>query len=209
MPDNSEALDFWAPVIRHETRDDGSILVWQEEELGPYPRCMTEKFLHWAEQAPERSWIVERGPDGAWQHMSYGEAAGKIRAIGSALLARGLSPERPLLILSGNSVRHAIMALAAQHVGVPSAALAPAYALAKGDLGKLIDVAGQLTPGMIFAEDATPFARAITEVFAADIPVVGVSGSLPDRDLLRFDDLAATAPTDEMQAAHEAIGPDT
>ena len=209
MPDTSEVRDFWAPVIRSETREDGSILVWQEEELGSYPRCMTEKFLHWADVAPDRSWMVERGADGAWEHMTYGAAAEKIRAIGSALLAMGLSAENPLLILSGNSVRHAIMALAAQHVGVPSAALAPAYALAKGDLGKLIDVAAQLTPGMIYAEDATPFGRAINEVFAPEIPVVCATGSLSDREVLSFDGLAATAPSEAMQTAYEGLGPDT
>ncbi|MGI3166978.1 feruloyl-CoA synthase [Pseudooceanicola sp. 200-1SW] len=210
MSDTSRAQDFWAPVIRHETREDGSILVWQEEELGSYPRCMTERFMHWAEVAPDRDWIVERGgEDDAWQPMTYGEAAQKIRAIGSALLAMGLSPERPLLILSGNSVRHAIMALAAQHVGVPSAALAPAYALAKGDLGKLMDVAAQLTPGMVYAEDATPFGRAIHEVFDASVPVVCVSGQLKDRAVLHFDDLAATAPSAEMEAAFAALDADT
>ena len=210
MSDTSRAQDFWAPVIRHETREDGSILVWQEEELGSYPRCMTEKFMHWAEVAPDRDWIVERGgEDDAWQPMTYGEAAQKIRAIGSALLAMGLSPERPLLILSGNSVRHAIMALAAQHVGVPSAALAPAYSLAKGDLGKLMDVAAQLTPGMVYAEDATPFGRAIHEVFDASVPVVCVSGQLKDRAVLHFDDLAATAPSAEMEAAFAALDADT
>ena len=209
MSETSRAQDFWAPVIRHETRGDGSILVWQEEELGAYPRCMTERFLHWAEVAPDRSWMVQRDAADVWQHTTYAQAAAQIRAVGSALLDLGLSPDRPLLILSGNSTTHAIMALAAQHVGVPSAALAPAYSLAKGDLGKLVDVAAQLTPGLVFAEDVAPFTRAIAEVFAPDVPVACVTGQLKDREVLRFDSLVATAPSARMEAAFAALTGDT
>jgi feruloyl-CoA synthase len=153
--------------------------------------------------------MAERGADRRWRETSYGEAAARIRAIGTALLARGLSPERPLLILSGNSTAHALMALGAQHVGVPSAALAPAYALTGGDYLKLRDIASQLTPGLIFADDATPFAPAIQAVFGADVPVVSLKGAVPGRETIDFDDLAATPPTAAMDEAHTGVGPDT
>ncbi|XDA96972.1 feruloyl-CoA synthase [Sulfitobacter sp. LCG007] len=209
MTEANESPELWDPVVCSERRADGSILVWTEEPLGPYPRCITERFMEWAAEAPERVWIAQRDPEGRLVELAYGEAAAQIRAIGSALVSRGLSAERPLLILSGNSIAHALLALGAQHVGVPSAALAAAYSKAGGDYTKLRDVARQLTPGMIFAEDADAFAPAIMAVFGADVPLVTLRGDCPGRETLAFADIAATSPTPEMEAAHAAIGPDT
>ena len=203
------SVALWSPSVRHEKRPDGTVLVWQDEALGPYPRTMTDRFMEWAEADPDRVWMAERGPDGEWQRTTYGEGARKIRSIGTAIVSAGLSPERPLLILSGNSVAHALMALGAQHVGVPSAALAPAYALTGGDYSKLHDVAAQLTPGMIFADNAERFAPAIQAVFDEDIPVISVTGSAPGCRTLSFDAFCSTAHSAEMEAARGAITGDS
>jgi feruloyl-CoA synthase len=170
---------------------------------------MTERFMEWAAADPDRVWMAERGTDGGWRHTTYGEGASKIRSIGSAIVSAGLSLERPLLILSGNSVAHALMALATQHVGVPSAALAPAYALTGGDYAKLRDVAAQLTPGMIFADDVERFAPAVEAVFDKDIPVVSITGHVPGRTMLSFDALCGTVHSAQMEAAHRAITGDS
>ena len=200
---------FWTPSVRSETQDDGSILVWQEDALGAYPRCITERFLHWADAAPDRVWMAERDGAGAWQRTSYAEGGRAIRAIGSALVARGLGERTPVLILSGNSVAHGLMALGAQHVGVPSAALAPAYALSGGDYGKLRGVADQISPGLIFCDDADRFAPAIRAVWDERVPVVCLRGAVEGAETLSFETLAGTAPSAEMEAAHAAVGPDT
>lgn len=159
------------PAVRlhSETRADGSILNRQEAVLAAYPRCMTERFLQWAEVDPDCLWMAERGEDGEWVRVTYGQGAAAIRSIGTALLAEGLSVERPLLILSGNSLAHALMAFGAQHVGSPSAALTPAYALSGEDRGKLASVAEKLTPGMIFADHATKYLPAMDAVFGPDV----------------------------------------
>lgn len=209
MVDLPTDVALWQPSVRSETRADGSILVWQAEPLGPYPRTITERFMEWAGRVPDRVYMAERGPDRAWRSVTYGEAAAKIRAIGSALLARGLTPERPLLILSGNSIAHALMALGAQHVGIPSAALAPAYALAGGEYLKLRDIERQLTPGIIFADDAAPYADAIAAVFDPAVPVVALAGAVPGREMIAFEAMAATPPSPAMEAAQAAVGPET
>jgi feruloyl-CoA synthase len=200
---------LWTPSVRSETRPDGSVLVWQEEPLRPWPRCISARFMDWAGRVPDRVWMAERGEGGAWRETTYATGARAIAGIGSALLARRLSAERPVLILSGNSTAHALMALGAQHVGVPSAALAPAYALTGGDHAKLRDVAAQLSPGLIFADDAARFAPAIDAVFPPDIPVVALRGEVPGRDTIPFAALAGTAPAPDMEAAHAAVGPQT
>ena len=209
MAGTTETPELWDPDIRGETRADGSILVWNGEPLGDFPRCITARFMEWADAAPDRVWMAERGAAREMVEVTYSAAARRIRSIGSALVARGLSPERPLLILSGNSVAHALMALGAQHVGVPSAALAPAYARSGGDYMKLRDVVAQLTPGLVFADDASAFAPAIEAVFDADVPVVSLRGEVPGRESIAFGDLAATEPSAGMEAAHAAVGPDT
>ncbi|PQO24752.1 feruloyl-CoA synthase [Rhodobacteraceae bacterium WD3A24] len=200
---------LWNPTVRMEERPDGAILIWQEDPLGAYPDRLNERLLHWAEAAPDRVWMARRGEDGDWRKVTYAEAAARVQAIGQALLDRGLSPERPLVILSANSIAHALMALGAQHVGVPSAAIAPAYSLQSEDYGKLRDIAGQLSPGMIFAEEAAAFAPAIDAVFGPDVPVVSVAGRVEGRETLSFDTLCRTPVTEAVQKAFAATGPDT
>jgi len=192
-----------------EARPDGTILVRQKAAMGDYPRCMTERFLHWADLDPSRLWMAERGADGEWQRVTYGQGAAAIRAIGSALLTHGLSVERPLLILSGNSLAHAMMALGAQHVGIPSAALSPAYALSGEDRAKLGQVVEQLTPGMVFADHAARFLPAIDAVLGADVPLVCLSGGTTSRSVIPFDTLLDTPPSAAAEVAHAAVGPDT
>jgi feruloyl-CoA synthase len=195
--------------LSSEVRPDGSILIRQDAALQGWPRCMTERFMHWANIDPDRLWMAERGADGAWVRMTYGQGAKAIRATGAALLEQGLSAERPLLIMSGNSLPHAVMALGAQHVGIPSAALSPAYALSGDDRGKLLQVVAQLTPGMVFADHATPFLPAIDAVMASDVALASLTGVSAHRRSLTYESLLATAPTAAVDAAHAAVGPET
>lgn len=196
-----------AAILESETRPDGSVLIRQTAELPQWPRCMTDRFLHWAQVDPDRLWMAERDAQGEWVRVSYGEGARAIRAIGSALLEQGLSVDRPLLILSGNSLSHALMALGAQHVGIPSAALSPAYA--GEDRGKLSQVVAQLTPGMVFADHAAKFLPAIEAVLARDVVLVSETGRSETRLSLAYQDLLQTAPSAAMQAAYDAVAPDT
>ena len=96
--ENSEKSDLWEPVIQSETRPDGSILVWNEEPLDRYPRCMTERFMHWAETVPERVWMAERGPAREMIEITYGEAAKQIRQlaaeVGLAVEIKGAKKRR-------------------------------------------------------------------------------------------------------------------
>ena len=210
MTDSSmRPVRLWDPEIAWEERPDGAVLVWQRAPLGDYPARMSDRIMHWAAAAPDRTWMAERGDDGAWQGVSYARLAQDVQAIGQGLLDLGLSPERPLLILSGNSVGHALMALGAQHAGIPSAAIAPAYSQGDASQGgealtKLRAVRDQITPGAVYAEDAGPFAGALGTVLAG-LPVIGRRGAVD----LTLEALRATTPGDRIAAAHAATGPDT
>lgn len=198
------AVRLWQPRIEWEARPDGAILVRQADPLGPWPARMSDRIDHWAAVDPDRLWMAERAGEG-WAGVTYGALAGHVRAIGQALLGLGLSVERPLAILSGNSVGHALVALGAQFAGIPSAAIAPAYATSAGALGKLAAVRDQITPGAVYVEQTGPFARALAEVFPG-LPVLGRRG--PGLTL-EWEALLATTPGPEVAAAHAATGPDT
>src|SRR5512134_3795542 len=100
-------------------RDDGAVFLRSPHVLGPYPRNLTERLERWAREAPARAFAAQRDPAGGWRTLSYAEAHARVRRIGVALLARGLSAERPVAVLSENSLEHLLLTLAALHVGVP------------------------------------------------------------------------------------------
>jgi feruloyl-CoA synthase len=198
-------VKLWDPAVQWERRGDGAVLVWQEGALNPYPARMSERIEHWAREAPDRTWMAERGADGEWIRVSYAELLRRVRAVGQVLLDLGLSQDRPLAILSGNSIAHAVAALGAQYVGVPSAAIAPAYATVGAGYEKLTAVRDQITPGAVFAEDAARFAPAMEAVFPG-LPRLGVRGPGLAMDWQAVLDTAPTAAVDEANAA---TGPET
>ncbi|MBI3376576.1 MAG: feruloyl-CoA synthase [Betaproteobacteria bacterium] len=177
----------------------GHTLLRSAAPLGAYPDRLTERLLKWASEAPERTFIARRDASGAWRRISYREALANARALGQALLERGLSAERPLVILSENDLEHAVLALAALHVGVPYVAVSPAYSLVSQDLGKLHYILQLLTPGLVYASDGARYARAIAAVSSEVELAVGATP---------FAQLAATRPSASVEAAHAAIRPD-
>jgi feruloyl-CoA synthase len=194
-----------------ETRADGSVLVRSAEALGPYPERITDCLLHWAEAAPGRTLIAKREASlgGEWRRVSYAQALAAARSIAQALLEHGLSPERPVAILSDNDIEHLLLGLGAMLAGVPFAPISPAYSILSQDHGKLRHILGMLTPGLVFASDGPVFARAIDATVPADTPVVLTRGHVDGRETLGFDRLLATVATPAVDAAHAKVGPDT
>ena len=197
---------------RFETRPNGATYVTSTEPLGPYPKRLTDRLLHWAEVAPDRTLVAKRtsaAEGGDWRRVSYAEALTSARAIAQFLLDRDLSAERPVVILSDNDIEHLLLALGAMLAGVPYAAISPAYSLVSQDFGKLRHILGLLTPGLVFAADGAAYAKAIGATVAADLPVVLTGGGIDGRDTIAFADLLAAEPTEAVDRAHAAVGPDT
>jgi feruloyl-CoA synthase len=194
--------------IRVETRGDGSILVRCPQPLGPYPARLTERLEHWAAAAPHRVFIAQRaGYD--WRCVTYAEALAAVRALGQALLDRRLSSERPIAILSGNDIEHALLGLAALHVGVPYAPISVAYSQLSADFGKLRYIIDLLTPGLVFAASGSRFAAAIRAVVPDDTEIAVTEDPIDGRRVTAFADLAATTPTEAVDVAAAAVGADT
>jgi feruloyl-CoA synthase len=199
-----------APDCAVEQRPDDTLLVRARAPLGPYPDRITERLIHWAERTPDRVFMADRDPaSGAWRKVTYAEALVKVRAIGTALLERNLSAERPIMILSGNDIEHALLGLAAVHVGIPHAPISPAYSLVSTDFEKLRRIVRLLTPGLVFGGDGAAFARAIDATVPDDVEVAVARNPLSQRRTTSFAELAATAPTEAVDAAFARTGPDT
>jgi feruloyl-CoA synthase len=126
-PDN-----FWTPEFVYETRADGTVLMHQKGALPDHPALLADYLDHWADMTPDRTWLARReagGGDattGDWRRISYGHARDMARRIGAGLLALGLGPDRPLLILSENGLEHALLGAACLYVGIPYAPVSPA-----------------------------------------------------------------------------------
>jgi feruloyl-CoA synthase len=191
-------VDLGPLAIEAEHRSDGTILARSPFPLRAYAESVTARLDQWAEVAPQRSFLAERDETGGWRHLSYAEARACARAIGKALLARGLNAERPLVILSGNSIAHAQLALAALYVGIPYAPVSPAYSLATQDFSRLNRLIALLTPGLVFAEGGDAFAPAIRACGAEATEVVSDLSSL-----------STTTPGPCIDAAHAKITGDT
>ena len=192
-------------VVR-EDRPDGSILLRSRVPLGPVVRN-TGAWLHrWAQEAPDRVFLAERSGQG-WREVRYADTLGQVRSLASSLLGRGLGPETPIVIMSGNSVDHGLLALAAQYVGVPLVPLAEQYSLVADAYPRLQYAVETVRPKMIFADDGAAYGAALALPFLDGVEKVlarnGSGGATTFSDLLRGDGSA------NVDGAYRAVGPDT
>ncbi len=200
-------ISFSHPTVAIDRRADGTIYLRPLQPLGDYPQRITDLLYHWAEAAPDRVFMAERRGTG-WRTLSYAEMLKGARAIASALIERGLSPERPVALLSGNAVNHALMAFGALLSGVPYCPISPAYSLISRDYGKLAYLMKLLTPGLVFADDATLFAAALRANVPQQTEIVADRGEVEGRAVTRLGDLLATPEHPRLDEVHAAIGPD-
>ncbi|MFK4644252.1 feruloyl-CoA synthase [Bradyrhizobium ottawaense] len=200
---------FATPRTVAEHRADGSIVLRSPDPLRDGARCVGDWLEQWARQTPDATFLAERGDvEAPWTTVSYAQALRQVRAAASWILAQGLSAERPLAILSDNSIDHALLALAAQHVGVPSAAISPAYSLMSKDFDKLKSMIALLEPGAIYVSAMKPFAAALAAIKPLHTAQI-ISGIDGDADALAFGAIATTPETPDVATAFAAVTPDT
>ncbi|MFO1299660.1 MAG: feruloyl-CoA synthase [Burkholderiaceae bacterium] len=194
--------------VEYRRSADGVERLRSTVALGPYPDRLTDRLEHWARVAPDRTLVARRERGGDWRRIDYAQMLERARAIGQALVERGLGPERPVAILSGNDLEHLSLALGAMWAGVPYAPVSPAYSLLSQDHGKLRHVLNSITPGLLFAS-GPEYAKAIRAVADPDIELVMTEGRVEGRAVTPFGALLGTAPGAGVDAAHAKVGPDT
>ncbi|SAK57684.1 feruloyl-CoA synthase [Caballeronia catudaia] len=161
-----------------ERRADGTLILRSARAL---PRIEQRSFADfvplWAVNRGDTPAFCERDANGEWRSLSYSELWRQVRAVAGALLEMGLNARRPLILLSGNSIEQAVVLLAAEYVGIPTAPVSPPYALMSKDFARLKAICGMVPPGAIFVQSATPYARALAALEIESVPVIAVDGA--------------------------------
>jgi feruloyl-CoA synthase len=203
------AISFNDPAVGIERTSDGTIYLRPKALLGDHPPRLTDRLHHWASVAPDRVFMAERVGGRGWRELSYAELLAASRHIASGLLTRGLSAEKPVVILSGNAIDHALVAFGALYAGIPFCPVSPAYSLVSRDYGKLSYLMKLLTPGLVFADDADKFAGALAANVPEGTEIAASFGGVAGRNITTLAELMATPLHPDLDAAHGAIGPDT
>jgi feruloyl-CoA synthase len=187
---------FWTPEFDITRREDGTILMTHRGTAPVLAPSIPARIAHWAQISPDAVAIAERAGDG-WRRVTYAGLWDAMRRVGGGLLERELGPDRPVMILSENSVDHAVVALAGHMVGVPTAAMSTAFSLVSTTYDKLRDAAALLRPGLVFAADPGRYAGAIA---AVGVPNVATAADLHGDPVLA--DAAFAALTPDMVAKY-------
>ncbi|WP_417709980.1 feruloyl-CoA synthase [Roseibium aggregatum] len=198
--------EFLRHSVEREDRPDGTILLRSTYPLGPVADRTGDWLHQWAQEAPERVFLAERSGAG-WREERYAGVLEKVRAVGAALLARGMGADTPILIMSGNGVDHGILALAAQYVGVPVVPVAEQYSLIHGAHGRLREAINLIKPKMAYVVDADQYGEALNLAELAQVEIV--ASKTGSRNVTAFADLLKGDGSVDVDSAFAAVTPDT
>lgn len=210
MPEIQGASLFAEPGIKVDERADGAIILDNPLALEPYARCVGEYLEHWGKVTPDRQFLLERGPDGQWQGVTYALALKKVRQISAWMLQNHKRREQPFCVLSDNSVEHGLLMLACLHVGIPYAAISPAYSLVSNDHAKLKNLIERLDPEFVYVGGASRFEPALKSIQNLHHAALVVSDlDTPPTGALQFSDLLSGQDGPQVEEAFQSVTPDT
>jgi feruloyl-CoA synthase len=203
-------LNWLRRDIELQRRDDGSMILRSRVPLQAYPAHIPSLLRKWAAERPDQTWLAQRrGPDGAWLELSYAQARQTVDALTQALLNLGAGADKPVAILSGNSLEHALMTMAAMQAGAPAAPVSPAYSLMSQDHAKLRYIFELIRPAVVMVQDGPTFAKALAALDLRGVTLVHVQRAPEGLPSVAFAELAATTVTPAVDAALAALTPDS
>ena len=193
-----------------DRRPNGVTYIRSPKPLGEYPARITDRLVLWADRAPDLVFLAQRAASGEWQTTTYAQALARVRKLARGLLDHGLSQDKPLMILSGNSVEHGLLALAAMYAGIPYAPIAPAYSLAVTEFTALSYLWQNFTPAMVFVDDGAKFVRPLKSVLQGGNTKVVFHTSRPDGiPSLSLSELESAAPSPIVEDANRRTQPES
>jgi feruloyl-CoA synthase len=191
-------LPFKLPDIDVKRGHGGVVYLTSRLPLGDIPRSIPHVLDKRAAEHPDRPWLKERAPGhGPWRTVTFGEGARITRSLAQALIDRGLGPDAPLLILSGNSIEHALMSLAAQRIGAPATPVSMAYSVMSSDFAKLKHCFDAVKPKAIFVQTMDPFRKALAALPLEGVAIISADGSEGSEAFAALADTAATKAVDD------------
>ena len=196
--------------IAVERRGDGVIVLQSRIPLKPYEKHIPASLSKWARERADRVWLAQRaGSDRQWRKLCYAEAKLTVDALTQGLLDLKLKPESPVAILSGNSIEHALMTMAAMQARFPAAPVSPAYSLMSHDHAKLKYLFDLIKPAVVMVQDGPTFEKALKTLPLDGVTVIHVARSCEGIESIAFADLAATPVTKDVEQSIAKITPDT
>lgn len=193
-------------------REDGSIILSNGQPLRPYPSNMLAPLIYWGGATPENPWLKQRdavdpAKDG-WVELTYGDALRRVRGLAQGLLEIGAGPDAPLMILSRNSIDHALIMYAAMWVGCPVVPVTPAYALLSSDFNRLNYVDELIKPALIYVEDGIEYQRGLDGIALGNRTVIYSRNAPKVQNSLSLEGLEKPAGRD-VDLAYDRLSPDT
>ena len=195
------------PRVIRQPREGGGFVLRSPEPLQPYARCIGEWLEQWAAQTPQALAIAERDASGGWRRVSYAQVRACVGALAQSVLDMQLPAGGPIVVLSDNSVDHALLMLAAMHIGRPVCTVSSAYSRMTRDHSKIHGILKTLAPALVYASDAAVYGPALA---GAGIDAVSVfsQGAANHPGALPFDSLTRTPESAAVMQAFRAIPPD-
>ena len=203
-------IDFLSRDVEIERRADGTIVLQSNHKLRPYEKHVPAFLAKWAAEAPDRLWLAQRrGPDREWLKLTYVEAKKQVDSVTQALIDRGFGPDKPVMILSSNSIEFALLSMAAMQARAPLAPVSPAYSVMSQDHSKLRYVFDLIKPGLIFVQNGEIYARALAALDLEGVLLVHADKVPPKMQSLPWSELVATKATGAVAKSIELIEPKT
>ena len=203
-------LAMKGPEVSVERRPDGSIVITSNHAPGEGPRSIAHLIAAKAAEHPDRPYLKQREPGhGPWRGVTYGEALRAVEGIAQWLIDQKLGSHDSVMILSGNSIEHALTTLGAYTAGVPAAPISPAYSLISTDHAKLKHCFDKVAPRVVFAQSGAMFAGALATLKALNPSLRVITADGTGEGAIAFAEVAGTVPTPAVAAAREAVGPET
>lgn len=203
-------IEFLSRDVKVERRGDVTVVLQSNHPLKPYAKHIPALLAKWAAEVPDRLWLAQRrGPDRDWLKLTYAEAKKQVDAVTQALLDRGFGPDRPVMILSSNSIEFALLTLAAMQARAPVAPVSPAYSVMSQDHAKLKYVFDLIKPGLVFVQNGEIYARALASLDLEGVLLVYVDKAPPKMQSLQWSELVAAKVTEAVANSVAMIEPRT
>ncbi len=202
-------VSFPSAAMHVDERPGGVLIVRPVAELAAFTPNLPQMLAGHARERPEQPYLVERrGERQEWVAHSYADTFRDACAVAAWLLGKYVAADRSVLILSGNSVLHAVFKYGAMAARVPVCPVSVNYSLMGGDYARLRHVVALVRPAIVFAEDSARFGAALDAVDFGDAIVVTDEPAALERPAVSINDVLSHETVPDVAESIAAIDPD-
>ena len=202
-----DAAALAPPRVVREDLPDGGFILRSPEPLQPFVRCIGEWLEHWADTTPDAVFLAERDATGGWRQLTYRQTRDAVGRLAQAQLDLNLPADKPVVILSDNSVDHALLILATMHLGRVACTVSSAYCRLTKDFEKIHAILDALDPGLVYAVDPGVYGPPV-RAWGRAVPVVFSQNAAAFDGARSFAELLDREESPAVMTAFAAIRPE-